>query len=53
MEYDKLVKKYIEKQGYVNCCVCGKEVYPYDEFIWSENKKYYVFVHKDCLKLRG
>ena len=53
MEYDELAKKYMENFKCVNCYVCGKDLYYYDDFECSKRGKKYVFIHKDCLKLRG
>lgn len=53
MDFKSTAKKYIEKQGHVNCRACGKDLYYYDDFECSKSGKNYVFIHKDCLKLRG
>lgn len=53
MGFRETAKKYIETQGQVKCCACGKGLYYYDDFECSKSGKNYVFIHKDCLKLRG
>lgn len=53
MDFKSTAKKYIKKQGHVNCRACGKDLYYYDDFECSKSGKNYVFIHKDCLKLRG
>ena len=53
MEFRETAKKYIKKRGCVNCVKCGKDLYYYDDFECSKSGKNYVFIHKDCLKLRG
>ena len=46
-------KKYIEEHRNVTCCICGKEVYRYHDFVFSKSGKKYNFVHKKCLKSRS
>ncbi len=46
-------KKYIEEHRNVTCCICGKDVYCYQDFIFSKSGKKYNFVHKGCLKRNG
>ena len=53
MDFKKAAKKYIEKQGQVECCACGKDLYSYDDFECSKKGRKYIFIHKKCLKLRG
>ena len=53
MDFEKTAKKYIEKQGQVKCCACGKDLYSYDDFECTKRGRKYLFIHKDCLKLRG
>lgn len=53
MDFRETAKKYIKKQRQVKCCACGKALYSYDDFECVKYKKDYIFIHKDCLKLRG
>ena len=39
MDFKKTAKKYIEKQGHVKCCACGKTLYSYDDFECSKSGK--------------
>lgn len=53
MDFKTTAKKYIKRKGYVKCCVCGQELYYYDDFECTKRKNAYTFIHKKCLKLRG
>ena len=39
MGFRETAKRYIEKQGQVKCCACGKDLYSCDDFECSKSGK--------------